>query len=49
MCMYIYIIILRKNLPIMPALCLMLDSPYYAQNYAGILCLSLGGIMDMKS
>ena len=25
----------------MPALCLMLDSPYYAQNYAGILCLSL--------
>ena len=32
----------RKNLSIMPALCLMLDSPYSAQNYPGILlCLSL--------
>ena len=30
-----------ENSPIMPALCLMLFSTYYAENYAGIIYLGL--------
>ena len=30
-----------KNFPIMLALCFMLSSPYYAENYAGIIDTSL--------
>ena len=30
-----------KNFPIMLALCFMLSSPYYAENYAGIIDISL--------
>ena len=33
-----------KNSPIMLALCFMLSSPYYAENYAGIIDTSLGRI-----
>ena len=33
-----------QTLPIMLALCLMLSATYYAQNYAGIIGGSLGGV-----
>ena len=35
--MHCAIVLHIKNVPTMPALCLILDSPYYALNYAGIM------------